>query len=85
MWVRLLPPFGDGKTWHEIDLPEGSNVEELIKRLNEIQPQIRSYIRHSVEETFHQFILFRDDHILGRNDRLKPGDRIVVVLPLNGG
>jgi len=85
VWVRLLPPFGDGKTWHGIDLPAESGVQQLIERLREIQPQIGPYLRHNLEETFHQFILFRDDHVLSGSDFLEQDDRIVIVMPLTGG
>jgi hypothetical protein len=85
MWVRLLPPFGDGKTWHEIFLPEGAGVKELIDGLVEANSCLKPYLRSTIEETFHQLILLRQDHVLSADDPLDPKDRIVVVMPLTGG
>jgi hypothetical protein len=83
--VRLLPPFGDGKTWEEITLPEGSGLWQLLEQLTETQPQIRSYMRPSLEETFHQLLVIRNDYILKENDLLVPDDRLVITMPLTGG
>jgi len=85
MWIRLLPPFGDGKTWQEIALPPKATIKELMDRLVEIHPDLHPYLRATVEETFHQFILLRDDHVLTANDLIEPDDRIVMVMPLTGG
>ena len=85
MWIRLLPPFGDGRTWQELNLPEGAGVKELIEQLAAANPHLQPYLRSSVEETFHQFILLREDHVLAADDRIAPDDRIVLVMPLTGG
>ena len=39
----------------------------------------------SEEETFHQFILIRGDHVINPEDRIMPEDRMVVMMPLTGG
>jgi hypothetical protein len=85
MWVRLLPPFGDGKTWQEFHLPAGAGVRELIPLLAAANPDLQAYLRPTVEETFHQFILLRNDHVLQAGEPLSPEDRIVMVMPLTGG
>ena len=85
MWVRLLPPFGDGKMWQELSLPKEAGVKELIDRVVEANLHLRPYLRSTVEETFHQFILLREDHVLTADDYIEPEDRIVVVMPLTGG
>ena len=85
MWVRLLPPFGDGKTWQELSLPKGAGVKDLVDHLAEANPNLRPYLRATVEETFHQFILLKGDHVLRAEDRIEAEDRIVVVMPLTGG
>ena len=85
MWVRLLPPFGDGKTWREIDLPPATSVSTLVQRLSEMYRELHPYLRDSVDETFHHFLLARDDYVLQADDTVEPDDRIVVVMPLTGG
>jgi len=85
MWVRLLPPFGDGKTWQEIALGANSGVPELVSEIVRSNPQLASFLRPSLEETFHQFILMKEDRVLTPGDSVGPDDRIVVVMPLTGG
>jgi hypothetical protein len=85
MWVRLLPPFGDGKTWHEINLPSGAGVKDLIDQLAKANPELCPYLRQTAEETFHQFILLRGDYVLKVEDTIEPDDRIVLLMPLTGG
>lgn len=85
MWIRLHPPFGDGKTWEEIDFQGPVSVDELVRRLVATHSQLRPYLRNTSEETFHQFILIRGDHVLRGDDEIEPEDRIVVMMPLAGG
>lgn len=85
MWIRLHPPFGDGKTWEEIELQSPFSVDELVRRLVATHPQLRPYLRNTLEETFHQFILIRRDHVLRVDDKIEPDDRIVIMMPLAGG
>jgi sulfur carrier protein ThiS len=83
--IRLLPPFGDGKTWHEVHVPDGSRVRDLLNILPDKQPVLLPYRRATPEETLHQFILLREDHVLSPDETLEPEDRIVLVMPLTGG
>ena len=85
MWIRLHPPFGDGKTWEKIEFQGPVGVDELVKRLAATHSQLCPYLRATPEETFHQFILIRGDHVLGVDDKIGPEDRIVVMMPLAGG
>ena len=85
MWIRLYPPFGDGKTWEEIEFQEPVSVGELVKRIVATHSQLRPYLRSTPEETFHHFILIRGDHVLTADDKIEPEDRIVVMMPLAGG
>lgn len=85
MRVRLLPPFGDGKTWQEISLPREATVRDLVDRIASANRQLYPYLRSTVEETFHHFILIRGDHVLVPGDTLDPDDSIVLVMPLTGG
>ncbi|MFB3819201.1 MAG: hypothetical protein ACE147_16190 [Candidatus Methylomirabilales bacterium] len=85
MWVRLLPPFGDGKSWREIDLPARASVAMLIQRLAQLHAELHPYLRETPDETFHHFILARGDYVLRADDVVEPEDRIVVVMPLTGG
>jgi hypothetical protein len=85
MWVRLLPPFGDGKTWQEFDLPAEAGVQDLIQAILKDHPHLRSYLRPTLKETFHQFIFLRGDYVLEPGDRIGRYDRIVMVMPLTGG
>jgi sulfur carrier protein ThiS len=85
MWLRLHPPFGEGKEWEEIDLPAPASVKDLLDRLKITHPKLKPYIRESEGETFHHFILIRGDHILNADDLIQPTDRIVIMMPLTGG
>lgn len=85
MWVRLLPPLGDGKTWQEIPFAGMSGIKEVVAEIVRRNPQLRPYLRSCLEETFHQFILMKADHVLTSADAVGPEDRIVVVMPLTGG
>jgi hypothetical protein len=85
MWVRLLPPFGNGKTWQEFDLPPEAGVQDLVQVILKNNPYLQIYLRPTLEETFHQFIFLRDDYVLEASDRIGPEDRIVMVMPLTGG
>jgi hypothetical protein len=60
-------------------------VRELVNTLPDQQPALLPYRRATVEETFHQFILLRGDHVLLPDEPLAPDDRIVLVMPLTGG
>ncbi len=85
MWIRLHAPFGDGKTWEEIEFQSPVGVDALITRLVAAHPQLRPYLRSTPEETFHHFILIRGDYVLRSGDKIDPEDRIVVMMPLAGG
>ena len=85
MWLRLHPPFGDGKTWESIDIATPTSVKQFLKLIKKHHPELDTYFRASEEETFHQFILIRGDHVINPEDRIMPEDRMVVMMPLTGG
>ncbi|MEW5721746.1 MAG: hypothetical protein AB1896_01475 [Thermodesulfobacteriota bacterium] len=85
MWVRLHAPFGDGRTWDRINLPPSARTLELLAVLKKRCPALEPLIQPTPEETFHHFLLLRDDYVLGAQDQIAPDDRIVVVMPLTGG
>ncbi|MEW6262189.1 MAG: MoaD/ThiS family protein [Thermodesulfobacteriota bacterium] len=85
MWVRLHASFGDGRTWDEIDLPSPASVPELLAILKQRYLRLEALIKPTPEETFHRFLLIRDDHVLSDRDHIAPDDRIVIMLPLTGG
>lgn len=85
MWLKLHPPFGEGKEWEKIDLPSPTNMEKFLDRLRLIHPEMEPYFRKTVEETIHHFILIRGDYVLNVKDPIYPGDSIVVMMPLTGG
>ena len=85
MWVKLHRPFGDGKNWEEIQLPSPAGVKDLLAELLRTHPRLKQYLRDSVEETFYQLILIREDYVLRAEDEIGVEDRIVVTMPLTGG
>ena len=85
MLVRFHAPLGDGKKWEEVVPPIPRNVNELFKRLCEMNPKIKQYIRPTVEETMNHVLLFRSDYILKSEDIISREDRIVIMMPICGG
>jgi hypothetical protein len=85
MWVKLQRPYGDGKKWEEIELPSPAGVKDLLAELIKTHPRLKQYLRDSVEETFYQLILIREDYVLRAEDEIGEEDRIVVTMPLTGG
>ena len=83
--ARLLPPFGDGRTWVETGFPGPVALGPFISRLAELQPRLRPYLRTTVEETFHQLILIRAGEVLAEGDLVAPEDEIIITMPLTGG
>jgi hypothetical protein len=84
------PPFGrqqvgEPPMWDEIGLPPGSRVPQLLDELHRRYPELRSHIRDTPEETFHQFLLIRQGYVLKEDDEVFPDDRLVVMMPLTGG
>lgn len=84
MQVRLMPPFGDN-SWTEVRIDSAISVGDFLTCLAAIAPRIRGYLKDTTDETFHQFLLLRDDYVLKSDDTVSPSDRITVVMPLTGG
>ena len=85
MWIKLLPPFGDGQVWNKIGLPVNATVGDLLRKLNVKHFPIKALTPEAEEEGLQNFILIRDGNVLGIFDTLGQEDRIVVVLPVEGG
>ena len=61
----------------EVDLPEGASVRELLDQIYAKQPALRSHDK--------RILIGADLEFVDRNHKLKPGEEIAIMPPMQGG
>jgi len=61
----------------EVDLPEGATVSELLQAIYTKQPALRSHDKSILIGAGVEFV--------DRNHKLKPGEEIAIMPPVQGG
>jgi len=61
----------------DVDLPEHSNVSALLETIYELKPALRRFDKTILVGAGVEFV--------DRNYRLKPGDEIAIMPPVQGG
>ena len=61
----------------EVDLAEGASVRELLDQIYAKQPALRSYDK--------RILIGADLEFVDRNHKLKPGEEIAIMPPMQGG
>jgi len=61
----------------EVDLAEGASVRELLDQIYAKQPALRSHDK--------RILIGADLEFVDRNHKLKPGEEIAIMPPVQGG
>ena len=61
----------------EVDLAEGASVRELLDQIYAKQPALRSHDK--------RILVGADLEFVDRNHKLKPGEEIAIMPPMQGG
>jgi len=61
----------------EVDLAEGASVRELLDQIYAKQPALRSHDK--------RILIGADLEFVDRNHKLKPGEEIAIMPPMQGG
>jgi MoaD family protein len=66
-----------GKRESDVDLAEGSTVRDLLNEIYARQPKLRSHDK--------SILIGADLEFVDRNYKLKPGEEISIMPPVQGG
>ena len=70
----------------EIELDRAISVRELLTRMQERQPGLGRYLRFAPEDTHARgLMILRGDKTLNLTDRIEPGDRVDILVGVQGG
>ena len=74
-YAQLRDLIGTGEL--EVDLSEGGTVRELLEQIYAQQPALRSHDKNILIGAGVEFV--------DRNHKLKPGEEIAIMPPVQGG
>lgn len=66
-----------GASHFDVDLPDGSTVTELVEKLYQLKPALRAHDKSILIGAGVEFV--------ERNHKLKPGEEIAIMPPVQGG
>jgi MoaD family protein len=75
LFSRLKDVVGDSEL--DVDLPENATVRDLIAQLMKLYPSLRAWDQSILVGAGLEFV--------DRNHPLKPGDKISIMPPVQGG
>jgi len=86
--VRLLRPFSDaaGRSSVEVEMQPGSTMRDLVIKLCELNPSLKSHVYESgggITEYLTMF--FNDRPVLDMDMALGEGGEVLMMFPVSGG